>query len=217
MYVPMHFEEKDVGVLQQLVRAHPFGALVTLTQNGLDANHIPFLVRSDPAPYGTLHGHIARANPLWRDCSHDVQALVIFQGPQTFISPSWYPSKKETAKVVPTWNYVVVHAHGHLRVIDDPVWLRAHVEELTNRHEAAHPVPWKVTDAPADYLEKMVEAIVGIEIPIAQLVGKWKVSQNRSDRDREGVIEGLMRQSSGPAAEMAGLVQQAHPAARGNP
>jgi transcriptional regulator len=213
MYVPKHFEERDVGVLHQLVRTHPLGALVTLTQNGLDANHIPFLVQSDPAPYGTLHGHIARANPLWRDFSPNVQALVIFQGPQTFISPSWYPSKKETAKVVPTWNYVVVHAHGHLRVIDDPIWVRAHLEQLTNRHEAEHPVPWKVTDSPADYLEKMVGAIVGLEIPIAQLVGKWKVSQNRSARDREGVIEALIRENSGPAAEMARLVQQAHPAA----
>lgn len=214
MYLPKHFEETDIEVLHQLVRAHPFGALVTLTQNGLDANHVPFLVQSDPAPYGTLHGHIARANPLWRDFSSSVQALVIFQGPQTFISPSWYPSKKETAKVVPTWNYVIVHGHGHLRVIDDSVWVRAHVEELTNRHEGERPVPWKVTDAPADYLESMVGAIVGLEIPITRLVGKWKVSQNRSVRDREGVVEGLMGEGTGSAAAMARLVQQALPPAR---
>lgn len=213
MYLPKHFEETDVNVLHQLVRAHPFGALVTLTQNGLEANHIPFLVQSDPAPYGTLHGHIARANPLWRDVSPNVQALVIFQGPQTFISPSWYPSKKETGKVVPTWNYAVVHARGQIRVMDDPVWVRAHVEELTNRHEAERPAPWKVTDAPADYIEKMAGAIVGLEIPIVQLVGKWKVSQNRSPRDREGVIEGLRREDSDAAAAMATLVHQALPPA----
>jgi transcriptional regulator len=217
MYLPKHFEETDVGVLHQLVRAQPFGALVTLTPNGLDANHIPFLVHADPSPYGTLHGHVARANPLWRDFSPGVQALVIFQGPQTFISPAWYPSKQETAKVVPTWNYVVVHAHGHLRVIDDPAWVRAHVEELTNRHEAERPVPWKVTDAPADYLQKMVGAIVGLEIPIARLVGKWKVSQNRPPRDREGVVEGLTREGTDPAAAMASLVDRAHRRAPGNP
>lgn len=216
MYLPKHYEETDIKVLHQLARAHPFGALVTLTQNGLEANHIPFLLQSDPAPYGTLHGHIARANPLWRDVSPNVQALVIFQGPHTFVSPSWYPSKNETAKVVPTWNYVVVHARGHIRVIDDPVWVRAHVEELTNRHEAERPAPWKVTDAPADYIEKMVGAIVGLEIPIAQLVGKWKVSQNRLPRDREGVIEGLRREGTDTAAAMANLVHQALPSARGN-
>ncbi len=215
MYVPKHFEETDVAVLHQLVRAHSFGALVTLTRNDLDANHIPFLVHSDPAPYGTLHGHIARANPLWRDFSHHVQALAIFQGPETFISPSWYPSKKETAKVVPTWNYAVVHAHGHLRFIHDPVWLRAHVEDLTHRHEAERPVPWKVTDAPADFIEKMLGAIVGLEIPIARLVGKWKVSQNRSARDREGVVEGLSREDTDPAAAMAGLVREALSAGQG--
>jgi transcriptional regulator len=216
MYLPKHFEETEVEVLHQLVRAHPFAALVTLTQNGLEANHIPFLVQSDPAPYGTLHGHIARANPLWRDVSPNVHALVIFQGPQTFISPSWYPSKKETTKVVPTWNYAVVHARGPIRVIDDPVWVRAHVEELTNRHETVRPAPWKVTDAPADYIEKMVRMIVGLEIPIAQLVGKWKVSQNRSPRDREGVIDGLKREGTDAAAAMASLVHRALSSARKN-
>lgn len=216
MYLPKHYEEADVGVLHQLVRAHPFAALVTLTQNGLEANHIPFLAQAEPEPYGSLHGHIARANPLWRNLAPDVQALVIFQGPQTFISPSWYPSKKETAKVVPTWNYAVVHARGHIRVIDDPVWVRAHVQELTNRHEAERPVPWKVSDAPADFLEKMVAAVVGLEIPIASLRGKWKVSQNRLPRDREGVIEGLKREGSDAAAAMASLVRQALSSTRGD-
>lgn len=216
MYLPRHFEETDVKMLHQLVRAHPFGALVTLAASGLEANHVPFLLQADPPPYGTLHAHIARANPLWHDFARDVQALVIFQGPQTFVSPSWYPSKKETTKVVPTWNYAVVHARGHIRVIEDPAWLRAHVEGLTNRHEAERPAPWKVTDAPVDYIEKMIAAIVGLEIPVSQLVGKWKVSQNRLPRDREGVIEGLKRDGTDAAAAMASLVHHALHSTRGN-
>jgi transcriptional regulator len=199
MYLPKHYEETDVGVL-----------------HGLEANHIPFLARAEPEPYGSLHGHIARANPLWRNLAPDVQALMIFQGPQTFISPSWYPSKKETAKVVPTWNYAVVHARGHIRVIDDPAWVRTHVKELTNRHEAERPAPWKVSDAPADFIEKMIAAVVGLEIPIASLSGKWKVSQNRLPRDREGVIEGLKREGTDVAAAMASLVRQALSSTRGD-
>ena len=215
MYLPKQFEETDVGVLHQLIRAHPFAALVTLTRNGLEANHIPFLAQAEPAPYGSLQGHIARANPLWRDLESDLQALVIFQGPQTFISPSWYPSKKETAKVVPTWNYAVVHARGQLRVVDDAAWVRAHVQELTNQHEAERPVPWKVSDAPADFLEQMIAAIVGLEICISSLEGKWKVSQNRLPRDREGVIEGLKGEGTDAAAAMASLVHRALCSTRG--
>ena len=141
MYLPKHFEETRVEVLHELIHAHPLGALVTLMPGGLDANHIPFEVDPDPAPFGTLRGHVARANPVWRDASDDVEALVIFQGPGTYISPAWYATKKETAKVVPTWNYVVVHAHGPLRVIDDREWLRAFVEKLTNRHESGRREP----------------------------------------------------------------------------
>lgn len=217
MYIPEHFEETNVGVLHNLIREHPLGALVTVTSQGLDANHIPFLIHAEPVPYGTLHGHVARANPLWREHAHEqpsenspvpaVNALVIFQGPQVFVSPSWYPTKQETGKVVPTWNYVVVHAHGRLRVIDDPVWVRSHLEELTSRHEGRRAVPWKVTDAPADYIDKMAGAVVGIEIPIARLVGKWKVSQNRPARDRDGVVQGLVREGSPEASTMADLVK----------
>jgi transcriptional regulator len=211
MYVPRHFEEKDVGVLHQLIRAHPLGALVSLTSNGLEANHIPFLVHAGPVSYGTLHGHIARANPLWRDHASDVQALVIFQGPETYISPSWYRSKKETAKVVPTWNYAVVHAYGHLCFVDDAAWVRSHLEELTGRHESERAEPWKVTDAPPDYIEKMLRGVVGVEMTVERLIGKWKVSQNRSTSDREGVIEGLMRMGTERALAMAGLVNRVIP------
>jgi transcriptional regulator len=208
MYIPKQFEEMRVEILHELIRAHPFAALVVLTSNGLDANHIPFQVDPHPIPFGTLRGHIARANPLWYQFSGDVEAMAIFQGPSTYISPSWYPIKRETAKVVPTWNYAVVHAYGALRVIEDRVWLRSLVESLTNQHEAERNDSWKVTDAPADFIEQMLGSIIGIEIPITRLIGKWKVSQNRPIRDKEGVIEGLLQEGSDTDASMADLVRQ---------
>jgi transcriptional regulator len=207
MYLPKHFEETRVQVLHDLIGAHPLGALVAMTSAGLEANHIPFEVDPEPAPFGTLRGHIARANPLWRDVSRDVEALVIFQGPGLYVSPSWYPTKQETAKVVPTWNYAVVHAYGAVRFIDDRDWLRAFVTKLTARHEAPRSDPWKVTDAPADYVDQMLGAIIGLEIPITRLVGKWKVSQNRPAQDRDGVVEGLLREGGSDAAGMAELVR----------
>jgi len=208
MYLPKHFEETRVQVLHELIHAHPLGALVVLTARGLGANHIPFEVDPDPTPFGTLRGHIARANPLWRDFSRDVEALAIFQGPGTYISPSWYPTKRETAKVVPTWNYAVVHAHGALQFIDDRAWLRAFVEKLTNRHEAERRDRWKVTDAPPDYIDKQLGAIIGLEIPITRLIGKWKVSQNRPAQDRDGVVEGLLQEGGHSAAAIASLVRE---------
>src|SRR3974390_1803405 len=148
MYLPKHFEETRIEVLHELIRARPLGALVALTASGLEANHIPFEIDPQPQPYGTLRGHVARANPIWREHSRDVEALVIFQGAGAYISPAWYPSKPESGKVVPTWNYVVVHARGALQAIDDKAWLRAFVGRLTSRHEASFPEPWKITDAP---------------------------------------------------------------------
>jgi transcriptional regulator len=208
MYLPKHFEETRVEVLHGLVRAYPLGALVTVTAAGLDANHIPFEVDPEPAPLGTLRGHVARANPVWRETPPGAQALVIFRGPDTYVSPAWYPTKRETGKVVPTWNYAVVHAHGTPRFIDDPAWLRAFVARLTERHEARRPAPWKVTDAPADFVDKQVGAIVGLEIPIARLVGKWKVSQDRPPHDRAGVVDGLLAEGPDSAAAMADLVRR---------
>ena len=208
MYLPKSFEPPDIDALQQFVRTHPFGVLVTMTRGGLEGNHIPFLIDAQPAPYGTLRGHVARANPIWQEVQLSTDALVIFQGPDSFISPSWYPSKLETAAVVPTWNYVVVHAHGHLRVIQDSAWLRAHVEALTNRHEQDREAPWAVTDAPADYIQKMVGAIVGLEIQVARLTGKWKLGQNRSERDRAGVVDGLIGEGTESATMMASLVRK---------
>ncbi|HLQ27424.1 MAG TPA: FMN-binding negative transcriptional regulator [Acidiferrobacterales bacterium] len=208
MYVPSYFEETRVEVLHQLIREHSLAVLVTLGSEGLNANHIPFEIDPEPAPFGTLRGHVARANPVWRDSSKEVEPLVIFQGPQAYITPSWYQTKKETGKVVPTYNYVVVHAYGPLRVVEDRAWLRGLVERLTNRYEAARPVPWKVTDAPGDFIEKMLGAIVGMEIPITKLVGKWKVSQNRPSADRDGVVKGLREINSADAVAMADLVKE---------
>lgn len=208
MYMPSHFAETRVEVLHELVRAHPFGALVVVASHGLDANHIPFEIDPRPAPLGTLRGHVARANPVWRDFSPDVEALVMFQGPHSYVSPAWYPTKREHGKVVPTWNYAVVHAHGPLRVIQDREWLRQFVDQLTQRHEAPRAEPWKVSDAPADFIETLTGSIVGIEIQIARLAGKWKVSQNRPEQDRDGVAEGLRQQPGEMQKAMARLVQK---------
>jgi len=201
MYLPKHFEESRAEVLHELIRTHPLGLLVTLADAGLQANPVPFMLDADPAGGpGILRAHVARANPLWRETRSDGQALVVFQGPQAYVSPSWYPSKAEHGKVVPTWNYVMVQARGTLRAIDDPAWVRAFVTRLTTRHEAAQAKPWAVGDAPPDYIEATARAIVGLEITLSALVGKWKVSQNRSAADRAGVASGL---------RTAGLVEAA--------
>lgn len=209
MYLPSHFEETRVEVLHRLIREHSLGALVTLGSQGLNANHVPFEIEAAPAPFGTLKCHVARGNPVWRDFSKDTEALVVFQGAQAYISPGWYATKKETGKVVPTYNYLAVHAYGRMRVVEDRAWLRNLVERLTNRHEAAMPLPWKVSDAPADYIETMLGAIVGIEIPVTRLLGKWKASQNRPAADREGVVRGLGEVAGADAATMADAVRSA--------
>jgi len=180
MYLPAHFEEKDPRTLHALMRAHPLATIVTLDRSGaIVANHIPLLLRADGGGLGALHGHVARANPLWSDLAQGFEALAIFQGAGGYISPSWYASKKEHGKVVPTWNYCTVHAYGPLQVHDDAAWVRPQVEALTAGQEAAMPRPWAVTDAPEAFVESMLRNIVGIEIPIARLSGKWKMSQNQ--------------------------------------
>ena len=192
MYLPTHFEEKRPEVLHELVRAQPLGLLVTLADSGLQANPIPFFLDADPAGGpGVLRAHVARANPVWRETRADMEALVVFQGPQAYVSPNWYPSKAEHGKVVPTWNYVMVQARGVPRAIDDAAWVHALVSTLTDLHEATRPAPWSVTDAPADYIAATQRAIVGIEVELSSLKGKWKVSQNRSAADRAGVVQGL--------------------------
>lgn len=212
MYTPAHFAETRPEILHALMNAHPLGTLVTLTSAGLDANHIPFEVDPTPAegsPHGTLRAHVARGNPVWKDFSRELDVLVIFQGPQTYITPIWYvETKPATGKVVPTWNYCVVHAHGPLVVRDDRAWLRGQIERLVQRHEGKRATPWHIADAPVDFIDKQIEAIVGIEIPIRRLVGKWKVSQNRGPGDRTGVAAGLDAEGGAESAAMAALVRE---------
>lgn len=202
MYLPTHFEESRVETLHALIRSHPLGTLITQDRSGaLQADPIPFILDAGPGGHGTLCGHVARANPVWRESRGDVEALVVFHGAQSYVSPGWYPGKALHGKVVPTWNYIVVQARGRLQAIDDREWLRAFVTRLTERHEARQPEPWQVSDAPADYLEAMLGAIVGIEIEITSLVGKWKVSQNRSVADRTGVAAGLATRAGDAQAQ----------------
>lgn len=203
MYLPSHFEERRSEVLHTLVRREPLGLLITHGAGGLQANPVPFLLDAGAGPHGTLRAHVARANPVWRE-SGGSDVLVVFQGPQAYVSPNWYPSKAEHGKAVPTWNYVTVQARGRLRTIEDAGWLRAFLTTLTAAHEAALPKPWSLDDAPADYLEKMFGAIVGLEIELAApLVGKWKVSQNRPAADRAGTVAGLAALPGEDAQRMA--------------
>lgn len=202
MYLPAHFAEHDPETVHALIRANPLGMLVAQTTNGLDANHLPFEFDPQRGPSGTLIAHVARANPLLVDVPDGAPVLVVFRGPQAYVSPSWYPSKHETHKQVPTWNYEVVHAHGRLRLIDDEKFVRGVVARLTRRHEADEPTPWKMGDAPRDHLDKMLSMIVGIEIGVTRIECKRKLSQNREARDREGVASTL-RERGEPALAAA--------------
>jgi transcriptional regulator len=194
MYTPSHFEETRLDTLHALIESHPLGTLVTHGAGGLTADHIPFEIGAPTAeaPYGTLRAHVARANPLWRQAGAEVMA--VFQGPSAYVSPSLYAEKPVSGKVVPTYNYAVVHAHGVLRAIEDPAWILALLERLTAHHESSRAAPWAVRDAPPAYIETMLKAIVGIEIPLGRLEGKWKLSQNRPPADQAAV-----------AADCAGL------------
>ena len=246
MYTPAHFAEDRLPVLQSLMQSYPLATLVTLTPNGLVANHIPLkftlvapaaaapgtratgpdaaaaapspgsgpgdtdavasAAATGPALVGVLRGHVARANPLWREFDPGTNVLAIFQGPQAYISPSWYATKKEHGRVVPTWNYAVVHAHGRLLVRDDAAWAHAMVDELATEHESTRPKPWAVGDAPDDYIAQLTRAIVGIEIPVTRLTGKWKTSGNQPAANRAGVAHGLAASSSDSDRRMAALV-----------
>jgi transcriptional regulator len=209
MYQPPHFREERLDVQHGLIRAHPFGALVSVGADGLVANHFPFIIDADASPLGTLRAHMARANDQWKALDGSQDALVIFQGAYAYVSPSWYPTKAETGKVVPTWNYAIVHAHGRPRIVEDGAWLLRHVSELTVQHEASQPVPWSVSDAPAEFVAGLLKGIVGIEIEITRIEGKWKASQNRPAADREGVVDGLTARGDERSLAMAGLVETA--------
>jgi transcriptional regulator len=209
MYTSPSNVENRLPVLHDLIAAHPLAAVVTLQHDGLEASHIPLQVVRDGSPLGVLRGHVARANAQWKDVDHAVDALAIFSGPHHYISAGWYPDKHEHGKEVPTWNYVTVHATGPLRIVHDPVWLLEHLTSLTDQHEAQFEVPWKVSDAPASFVASMMKAIVGFEIPIRRLEGKWKVSQNRTERDRLAVIAGLAERRTVESGVMGTLVKEA--------
>lgn len=208
MYNPSHFAETRLPVMHDLVAAHPLATLVTLAPDGLVANLIPLQLRRAQGDQGTLVGHVARANPIWRDTDLSTAALAVFQGPAHYISPGWYPSKQEHGKVVPTWNYVVVQARGMLRIHDDPAWIRQQVSDLTRQQEAFRATPWSVDDAPRDYTDALLRALVGIEIPVTRWSGKWKTSQNQPPANRAGVVDGLSAQNTAEASAMAELVRK---------
>ena len=207
MYQPAHHREDRLDVQHALIRAFPLGTLVTTGPSGLVANHVPFLIDPEASRLGTLRAHVARANPLWKEADPEAEVLVVFQGAERYVTPSWYATKRETGKVVPTWNYAVVHAYGRMTVIEDAAWLKTQIEDLTRFNEAARAEPWAVTDAPAPFVDAMVRGIVGLEIEIARIEGKWKVSQNRPEADRRGVVEGLRENADARSGEMAELVE----------
>jgi len=215
MYLPRHFKEERLEVLTGLVREHPLATLVSTGADGLIATHLPMLWDPEPAPYGTLTGHVARPNPHGRTVAAGVESLAIFVGAEGYVSPSWYPAKREHGKVVPTWNYAAVHAYGEVRWIDDVDWLRAFVTRLTDLHEASSATPWKVTDAPESYIEQMLRGIVGLEMPIRRIEGKWKLSQNRPEADVEGTIAGLEARGDAGSAALASAMtsRRSEPAA----
>ncbi|CAE6746778.1 FMN-binding negative transcriptional regulator [Paraburkholderia haematera] len=222
MYMPAHFEENRPEVLHRLIAEQPFGALITHGPNGLDANHLPFEFDAQPVPggsdaapahsHGILRAHVARANPVWQEVAANPEALVIFQGPAAYISPTWYPSKHETHRQVPTYNYMVVHAHGRITVRDDEAFVRGLVARLTRKMEAGEAVPWKMGDAPADYIAQMLGAIVGLEIEVTRLVGKWKLGQNKEAADRRGAAEALLARTADEQKAVGQAMLDAPPA-----
>lgn len=208
MYIPRHFEETRPQVLHSLMRQYPLATVVTRGDE-LNANHIPLLFSAAPAPLGTLQGHVARANPILSDLAQVQDALIIFQGPNAYVSPSWYEEKLLSGKVVPTWNYLAVHAYGTIRLHDDPDWLRPHLEALTTEHESGTPAPWQIGDAPSEYITRMLRGIVGIEIVISRVIGKWKLSQNKAQVDQRAIVEGLRQQERTQGVALAQVMADA--------
>jgi transcriptional regulator len=208
MYEPPFHRVDDLERLHAMIRARTLGLLVSNGPQGLVANAVPFLIDPAASRLGTLRAHIARANGQWRDLAEAPEALVVFQGADHYITPSWYATKRETGKVVPTWNYVMVQAKGRAKIIEDDVWLSRQIAALTGGQEARREKPWAVGDAPADFIAMQRKAIVGIEIEIADIRGKWKTSQNRPAADRAGVVAGLEALGDEEAREMAGIVKE---------
>lgn len=209
MYIPKYHAFTDEPALHTHIANHPLGTWVCLADGSLVANHIPLLLDRAHGPHGRLIGHVSRANPVWRQLSGGAASVVTFMGPQAYITPAWYPGKSEHGKVVPTWNYVTVHVHGTARAVEEPNWMLDMLTRLTDAQEAPNPAPWKVTDAPSDYVQRMLRAIVGIEITIERLEGRLKVSQDEDTADRHGTVQGLQQMPDTQAQAMAALVHKA--------
>ena len=210
MYQPDHFRVEDVPEMHALMRARPLAALVSAGSAGLYGSHLPTVLK-DNEPYGVIECHLSRANPHWRDLAEGNEALMIFQGPESYVTPNWYPSKARHGKVVPTWNYAVVHAYGRPEVMQEKDWLRRHVGELTAQQERTEAKPWELSDAPDSYIEVMLRGIVGFRFAITRLEGKWKMSQNREAQDRAGVVEGLRARAEGDDLKVAESVASTIP------
>ena len=208
MYNPSPFKQQDDQQLKSFIAQYPLATLVSMNSSGLEANHIPLYFVEDESAKPLLRGHIAKANPLWKEVADKSQVLMIFQGPQSYISPNWYPSKKEHGKVVPTWNYAAVHLSGEISFISDNAWKLDMLNTLTNKSERHQPAPWKVADAPEGYVERQMIGIVGIEISLSSMQGKWKMSQNKSDSDHQGVIDGLLESQEPNAGETADFMKR---------
>ncbi len=211
MYIPAVNREEDISELRRFVNANPFCTLITLSGRGLVASHIPVVLHPSASGFGVLRGHLARGNPQWHDLNANVEALAIFAGPHHFVSASWYPGAKTHAREVPTWNYVAVHLYGRLRVIEDHDWLLDHLRTLTDENERIAEIPWSVSDAPPDFIAQKMHAIVGVELDVSRVEGKWKVSQNRNDEDAAAVINGLRSLGTSAAMTMCELVQERRP------
>jgi transcriptional regulator len=211
MYIPKFNEETRIDIIYGLIDAHPLATLVTMGASGLIATHLPMLLDRTAAPYGILRGHLSRANTQWRDFSPSIEALAIFSGPHHYITPTWYPEKSVDGKVVPTWNYAVVHTYGPISIIEDEAWLRQHLTLLTKTHEAASPAPWQLSDAPEDYIASQMRGIVGVEIPVHRLEGMWKVSQNKSIETRASIERGLEALDTPQGLAMRDLVNGKRP------
>jgi len=205
MHQPDHFRIEDVQEMHALMRARPFAALVSAGASGLYGTHLPTVLK-DEGSYGTIECHLARANPHWKDLAEGGEAMMIFQGPEGYITPNWYATKAHTGKAVPTWNYAIVHAYGRPSVMKEKEWLLRHVTELSEQQERSEPQPWAVSDAPESYIDVMLRGIIGFRFEITRLEGKWKMSQNREMQDRIGVIDGLKARASGDDLEIAEAV-----------
>lgn len=208
MRQPAIFCEDRIEVMHELMGMHPFATLISIQNGEIAADHLPLVLHEDLSQSGTIRGHVAKSNPLWKNRGSICNVVAIFQGPQAYITPSWYASKKEHGKAVPTWNYVVVHARGTLTMIDDETWLSEHLIELTSRHESHRPDQWKVSDAPDDFIERQLRGIVGIELVVEKLEGTWKASQNKDEKDRAGIQEGLRLENICEAKAVAKLVER---------